>query len=90
MSAEGAAPAGAARPRRFGHGEARERWGEPAFVEGSVNDPRTREEHGIRFNEKWIYELPGGARRLVYWHRYDFRGAVLEHPDGRVEREPGP
>ena len=43
-----------------------ERWGDPDEQSGSVNDPRTGEEHGIRFNEKWIYLLPGGERRLVY------------------------
>lgn len=64
-----------------------ERWGEAEDVEGSVNDPRTREEHGIRFNEKWIYRLPGGGHRLIYWHRYDFRGALLEAPDGGVQPE---
>ena len=57
----------------FGHADARERWGMPDAWEGSVNDPRTRSEHGIRFNEKWVYSLPDGARRIVYWHRYDCR-----------------
>ncbi len=52
-----------------------------------MNDPRTREEHGIRFNEKWIYLLREGQRRLVYWHRYDFRGVLLERADGSVEQE---
>ncbi len=69
------------------HYMARERWGEPDEWEGSVNDPRTREEYGIRFNEKWIYILPKGDRRFVYWHRYDFRGALLEHSDGKTEQE---
>jgi hypothetical protein len=52
-----------------------------------VNDPRTREEHGLRHNEKWIYELPGGGRRLVYWHRYDCRGVCVEEPGGEVREE---
>jgi len=64
------------------HGAARERWGPPDACEGSVNDPRQRSEHGIEFNEKWIYFRPDGARRLVYWHRYDCRGVVLEAADG--------
>ena len=52
-----------------------------------MNDPRTREEHGVRWNEKWVWLLPDGARRIVYWHRYDFRGAVLEAADGTVRAE---
>lgn len=77
----------AASRRRFSHHDALERWGEPDAWEGSVNDPRTREEHGFRHNEKWIYELPGGDRRLVYWHRYDYRGVCIEEPGGAVREE---
>ena len=73
---------------RFRHHDARERWGDPDEWMGSVNDPRTQEEHGIRFNEKWIYHLSGGRRRIIYWHRYDFRGAVVVFPNGGVEPEP--
>ena len=73
---------------RFTHSRASERWGEPDEWEGSVNDPRTREEHGIRFNERWTYLLPDGSCRIVYWHRYDFRGARRVYADGRVEEEP--
>ena len=72
---------------RFRHIDARERWGEPDDWMGSVNDPRTQEEHGIRFNEKWIYHLADGRRRLVYWHRYDFRGVLVVSADGSVETE---
>ncbi len=72
---------------RVTHVLARDRWGEPDAWEGSVNDPRTREEHGIRYNEKWIYLLHQGQRRLVYWHRYDFRGVLLECADGSVQQE---
>jgi len=74
-------------PGRLTHHLARERWGEPDAWDGSVNDPRTREEHGIRYNEKWIYLLPEGQRRLVYWHRYDFRGALVERVDGTFQQE---
>jgi hypothetical protein len=73
--------------RAFKHIDARQRWGEPDAWEGSVNDPRTRQEYGVRYNEKWIYLLPDGSRRLVYWHRYDCRGVRVERPDGRVVRE---
>ena len=67
------------------HIEARHLWGLPAASEGSVNDPRTSEEHGVRFNEKWIYLLPDGAKRLVYWHRYDCCGLLIEDADGTVQ-----
>ena len=59
----------------------------PDEVVGSVNDPRTLEENGVRWNEKWIYRLEHGERRIVYWHRYDCRG-VFAASAGR-EREPG-
>lgn len=84
MTAEpGAAPATGA----LDHIGARERFGIPDDREGSVNDPRTREENGIRFNEKWVYFLPDGSRRILYWHRYDFRGVRREGPDGSVVEE---
>jgi hypothetical protein len=73
--------------RRLTHAEARERWGDPDEWEGSVNDPRTREEHGLRFNERWVYRMPGGERRIVYWHRYDCRGVLRVRPGGEVQPE---
>jgi hypothetical protein len=72
---------------RLTHVVAHERWGLPDEQEGSVNDPRTREENGVRYNEKWVYRLLDGSRRIVYWHRYDFRGSVREAPDGSVSPE---
>ena len=59
-----------------------ERLGTPDQTEGSLNDPVEREEHGIRFNEKWIYHQlhddPAGAtERMIYWHRYDFIGTLV-------------
>ena len=69
------------------HHEARARWGMPDDSEGNVNDPRSYEEHGLTYNEKWIYFLRDGRRRLVYWHRYDCRGLLLEAADGSVEAE---
>ena len=77
----------ASRPRRLAHHEARERWGQPDESVGSVNDPRSYEEHGIVYNERWTWFLPDGRKRRLYWHRYDCRGALLEAPDGRVEEE---
>ena len=72
---------------RLTHRAARDQFGEPDEWEGSVNDPRTREEHGVRYNEKWTYFLAGGARRLVYWHRYDCRGVLVQAADGTVSPE---
>jgi hypothetical protein len=56
--------------------------GSPERSEGSLNDPVEREENGIKFNEKWIYEHlrsdPAGVpMRSVYWHRYDFGGTMV-------------
>ena len=56
--------------------------GTPDRTEGSLNSPLEREENGIRFNEKWVYEqLPsdpaGVPMRTVYWHRYDFIGTMV-------------
>ena len=58
------------------------RLGTPDRTEGSLNSPVEQEEHGIRFNEKWIYDHlrddPAGApRRIIYWHRYDFTGTIV-------------
>jgi hypothetical protein len=59
----------------------------PDEVAGSVNDPRTSEENSVRWNEKWIYLLEHGERRIVYWLRYDCRGVFLASADGSVNRE---
>ena len=45
-------------------------------TQGSVNEPREREEHGMAFNEKWTYRAPrrdpaGAVERIIYWHLYD-------------------
>ena len=69
------------------HYDVRERFGLPDEQIGNVNDPRTREENGVRWNEKWVYLLPGGGRRIIYWHRYDFRGAIVQAPHGAVRKE---
>ena len=66
--------------------------GAPTDQEGSVNDPRIRVEHGVRFNEKWIYrgEDGGSVERVVFWNRYDLAGAFRVRPDGTAEPEPLP
>ena len=63
-------------------------FGQPYSTEGSVNEPRLREEHAFRFNEKWVYERPpndpaGAVERAIYWQRYDYVGsAIRTSPDG--------
>ena len=51
--------------------------GAPTDQVGSVNDPRTREEFGCRWNEKWIYLDEDGksVEKIVLWLRYDLVGA---------------
>jgi len=57
-------------------------FGTPDATEGSVNEPREREEHGVRFNEKWVYKHPrrdpaNATERIIYWRRYDYLGSVV-------------
>jgi hypothetical protein len=69
------------------------RFGTPHDTLGSVNEPRERDEHGARFNEKWIYrrvsDVGGPPQdRVVYWHRYNFVAAMLlDCATGDVRRE---
>ena len=58
----------------------------PDRTDGSLNDSREFEEHGIRFNEKWTYaslsDDPAQALiRIIYWFRYDFAGTVIRLND---------
>ncbi len=64
-------------------------FGAPTDQEGSVNDPRSQEEHGVRWNEKWIYRGEDGEsiERLVLWHRYDLVGVFRVRADGTAEAE---
>jgi hypothetical protein len=63
--------------------------GPPTDQVGSVNDPRTRVEYGVRWNEKWIYRGEDGEsiERVVLWNRYDFVGAFRIAADGSAEPE---
>ena len=63
--------------------------GPPTDQVGSVNDPRTHEEHGARWNEKWIYRGEDGrsVARIVLWNRYDFLGVFGVAADGRTTPE---
>ena len=65
--------------------------GTPDRTEGSLDDPREREEDGVGFNEKWLYtrlrrDPAGAAMRAVYWMRYDFRGTVVRDNDAEPWR----
>jgi len=65
------------------------RFGSPTEQFGSVNDPRTQEECGVKWNEKWLYRDPEGegSDRVVLWDRYDLLGVFTIKPDGSAERE---
>ena len=62
-------------------GERRDRvWkqlGAPTEQVGSVNDPRTHQDFGRKWNEKWIYldEHSSRVAKVVLWLRYDLVGA---------------
>lgn len=67
-------------------------FGTPDQTIGSVNEPRLKVEHGIEFNEKWIYEKPAHEpsrprQRLIYWQRYDLVGALRVEQDGHLVPE---
>jgi hypothetical protein len=66
------------------------RLGAPTDQIGSVNDPRTRDEYGASWNEKWIYRNGLAIERVVLWHRYDLLGVFRVQPDGSAVPEPLP
>jgi hypothetical protein len=70
-------------------GEVWKQLGAPDDQQGSVNDPRTFEEHGVRWNEKWLYlgEETGSVARVVLWNRYDLVGVFRLNPNGSAEAE---
>ena len=70
-------------------GEVWERLGPPAEQQGSVNDPRTTEEYGVKWNEKWIYRGEDGEAvdRVVLWNRYDLLGVFRISADGEATPE---
>ncbi len=74
---------------RIDRARVQQRLGDPVDQVGSVNDPRTREEHGVRWNEKWIYRAGRGddSERVVLWNRYDFLGVFRVKRDGTLEPE---
>jgi hypothetical protein len=64
--------------------------GAPTDQIGSVNDPRTHDDYGVRWNEQWIYRDGREIVRVVLWNRYDFLGVFRVAPDGSVMAEPLP
>jgi len=66
--------------------------GAPTDQVGSVNDPRTSEECGVKWNEKWVYLAEDGesVERVVLWNRYDFLGVFHIAADGSAQPEPLP
>lgn len=70
-------------------------FGTPDRTVGSVNEPRLQLEHGVEFNEKWIYEKPRHEpsrprRRVIYWQRYDLVASMRIEQDGHaVPESPG-
>ena len=72
-------------------GRAWKLFGAPTDQVGSVNDPRTSEEYGVKWNEKWIYRAEDRSiERVVLWLRYDLAGAFRVKPDGSAEPIPLP
>ena len=64
--------------------------GAPRDQQGSVNDPRTTEECGVKWNEKWVYPraYPDGSERWVLWNRYDLLGVFKVGPGGVCQPDP--
>ncbi len=69
---------------KLDRGKIWQRLGAPTDQHGSVNDPRTRKERGLVWNEKWIYidAQSGETERVVLWNRYDLLGVFTVMPDG--------
>ena len=66
-------------------------FGAPTDQQGSVNDPRTTEEFGVKWNEKWVYRGEDqSVEKVVLWLRYDLVGAFRLKPDGSAEPIPLP
>ena len=73
-------------------GQVAKRLGAPTDQVGSVNDPRTSVDFGVKWNEMWRYKNPDGEDfdRVVLWNRYDLAGVFRLKPDGSAEPEPLP
>jgi hypothetical protein len=67
-------------------------FGTPDETVGAVNEARIRDEHGVEFNEKWIYNRPRNEptrplARAIYWQRYDFVASARIERSGQWVRE---
>ena len=72
-------------------GRAWKLFGAPTDQVGSVNDPRTHQDFGVKWNEKWVYlDEDERVRQVVLWNRYDLAGAFRVKPDGSAEPLPVP
>jgi hypothetical protein len=72
-------------------GRAWKLFGAPTDQQGSVNDPRTTEEFGVKWNEKWVYRGEDqSVEKVVLWLRYDLVGAFSLKPAGSAEPIPLP
>ena len=66
-------------------------FGAPTDQLGSPNDPRTTEEFGVKWNEKWVYRGEDqSVEKVVLWLRYDLVGAFRLKPDGSAAPIPLP
>jgi hypothetical protein len=75
----------------IGRGLAWKLFGAPTDQVGSVNDPRTHQDFGVKWNEKWVYlDEDRRVRQVVLWNRYDLAGAFRVKPDGSAEPLPIP
>jgi hypothetical protein len=83
-------PQVAVTPGKITRHEVWARLGAPTDQVGSVNDPRTHEEYGVLWNEKWIYREDRQVVRVVLWNRYDLQGVFRVEPDGTATPEPLP
>jgi hypothetical protein len=84
----GAQRAEGERSSRMDRGAVWKKLGAPRDQVGSVNDPRTYETCGVKWNEKWIYPRSDGTQRVVLWNRYDLLGAFVVAADGSFEPDP--
>ena len=64
-------------------------FGAPTDQQGSVNEPRTHEDFGRTWNEKWTYRGRDGrsVERVVLWYRYDLVGVFHFGSDGTARAE---
>jgi hypothetical protein len=62
--------------------------GAPGVQVVSINDPRTHEQCGVKWNEKWVYPRPDGSQRVVLWNRYDLLGVFQVGADGACRPDP--